>query len=145
MNIQILTPELLIQYKKSYFETLSALVISTPLPDAECRSMLQEIITQWGTIFIAMNDDSSKIIWSATVYVLRHLLRWWVYTAHIEEICVHDEYQWQWIWSQLLKGTIDYGRKQWCYKAILNCEEHNVEWYEKYGFERKEVEMKIYL
>jgi glucosamine-phosphate N-acetyltransferase len=32
-----------------------------------------------------------------------------------------------------------------CYKVILDCAEHNVKFYEKCGFLRKELQMAMYL
>jgi glucosamine-phosphate N-acetyltransferase len=145
MTIQKLTPELLIQYKKSYFETLSALVLSTPLPDSECHRVLENMYKQNSMILVVVDENDSCITWTCTICVQQKLSKWGVLAAQIEEIAVHPSCQWKWVWSKLLNAALEYSRKQWCYKAILNCEEHNAWWYEKFGFEKKEVEMKMYL
>lgn len=145
INIIQLTPELLIQFKKSYFETLTALVLSTPIPDSECHRILEIIHSQQWIILVAVNEEIQKIVWTCSIYVQQKISKWGVLSAQIEEISVHPDAQWKWIWSKLLEEALKLSRKHWCYKAILNCEEHNALRYKKFGFEQKEVEMKIYL
>ena len=145
MHIKQLTIELLIKYKKSYFETISALVLSTPLPDQECERILSKIELQKWRIFVAIDEQIEKIIWTCSIYLEQKLSKWWVISAQIQELAVHPDHQWKGIWSLLLDEAINWSRSMRCYKAILNCEEHNIWRYEKFWFEKKEVEMKMYL
>lgn len=147
MNIQILplTLDLLIQNKNSYFETLSTLVLSTPLPDHECKRILGKLHAQQWSIQVAVDGNTQRIVWTCSIYIQQKISKWGVLAAQIEEIAVHPDAQWNGIWSALLESALQYSREQWCYKAILNCEEHNIDRYKKFGFEQKEVEMKIYL
>ncbi len=42
---------------------------------------------------------------------------------------------------RVLAALLDYAREAWCYKVILDCSDQNVAFYEKCGFEKKEVQM----
>lgn len=42
---------------------------------------------------------------------------------------------------RIISALVEEARRQKCYKVILDCAEHNVEFYAKSGFERKEVQM----
>lgn len=143
MNITQLTSKLLIQHKQSYFKTLSALVLSPPLPDSECNRLLEKLSNQDGTILVAIQDEN--IVWTCSIYIQQKISKWWVLSAQIEELAVHTNHQWQWIGGKLLEKALEYSRSQGCYKAILNCEEVKTSWYQKFWFEKKGVEMKIYL
>lgn len=145
MNVQTLTPKLLIKYKKSYFESVSSLVLSPPIPDSECKRILQKIENQWWVVFVLYDDESDMLVWTWTVYTQQKLSKWWAISAHIEEICVHPDHQWKGVGTLLMKHAIQVWRDLWCYKALLNCDADNAGWYERFWFEQKEVEMKMYL
>jgi glucosamine-phosphate N-acetyltransferase len=121
------------------------LVLSTPLPDHECVRLLSALTTQQWTIFVVIDTENNVVCWTCTVYVQQKLSKWGVLSAQIEEVAVHSWYQWKWIGTVLLNTVIDFSRDQWCYKAVLNCEEHNIWRYERFGFEKKEIGMKMYL
>jgi hypothetical protein len=42
---------------------------------------------------------------------------------------------------RIISALVEEARRQKCYKIILDCSEHNVDFYAKSGFVRKEVQM----
>ena len=42
---------------------------------------------------------------------------------------------------RIISALVEEARRQQCYKIILDCSEHNVDFYAKSGFVRKEVQM----
>ena len=44
-------------------------------------------------------------------------------------------------YCRLIAALVDHAKKIGCYKVILDCSEENVAFYQKGGFERKEVQM----
>lgn len=42
---------------------------------------------------------------------------------------------------RIIGALVEEARRRQCYKIILDCAEHNVEFYAKSGFVRKEVQM----
>jgi glucosamine-phosphate N-acetyltransferase len=63
--------------------------------------------------------------------------------GHIEDVAVHPDHQGQGIGAALVEYATAEARKLGCYKAILDCAEHLVPFYEKMGYHRHEVEMRI--
>ena len=39
----------------------------------------------------------------------------------------------------------NYSKNEGCYKILLNCKENLIEFYSKFGFENKNLEMGLYL
>lgn len=46
---------------------------------------------------------------------------------------------------RIIEALTNIGRVEGCYKIILDCGEHNVQFYEKCGYKKKEVQMVQYL
>jgi glucosamine-phosphate N-acetyltransferase len=44
----------------------------------------------------------------------------------------------------LVKKCIEHAKEMNCYKIILNCNENNMIFYEKQGFQKKENQMALY-
>lgn len=42
---------------------------------------------------------------------------------------------------RIISALVEEARRRKCYKIILDCSEHNVDFYAKSGFVRKEVQM----
>ena len=89
--------------------------------------------------------EERRIVGSGTVFCERKFIRGNGIVGHIEDIVVHKDargLKLGWIIIEALKHV---GNQVGCYKVILDCEEHNVKFYEKCGFMRKEVEMVWYV
>lgn len=65
--------------------------------------------------------------------------------GHIEDVVVNSAYRTHGIGSILVKYAIQVGLENGCYKIILDCTEKNGEFYKKFGFVKKEMQMALYL
>ncbi len=63
--------------------------------------------------------------------------------AHIEEVVIHSLYRGSGYGIALMKHAINYAKLAGAYKIILDCSEDNVAFYEKCGFKRHEVSMRL--
>lgn len=54
--------------------------------------------------------------------------------GHIEDVCVHKNYQNIGIGKKLINHLIQYGKKKGCYKLILNCNDKTLPFYEKLNY-----------
>jgi glucosamine-phosphate N-acetyltransferase len=64
--------------------------------------------------------------------------------AHIEDVVVDKEYRSHGLGKLLIQDGIKIANREKCYKIILDCEEKNVGFYEKCGFEKKGIQMAKY-
>tara|TARA_Y100001970_G_C14019776_1_gene742878 strand:+ start:504 stop:947 length:444 start_codon:yes stop_codon:yes gene_type:complete len=64
--------------------------------------------------------------------------------CHIEDLVVDEKHRDKSIGKQLLLKIKEDAKKEGVYKIILNCTEELVSYYEKCGFERKNVQMSLY-
>lgn len=124
--------------KLGYVETLSALSPVT-LPHEELVKVFQERLGTWKT-FVALIDG--KVVGTASVHFERKFYRDGKYVAHIEDVAVHPDHQRKGIGGLLMQKLEQLGREKGCYKAVLDCSEQNVPFYEKLGYRRHEQQMR---
>ncbi len=63
--------------------------------------------------------------------------------AHVEDVVTRQGYESQGIGKALIKRAVDFAKENGCYKVILNCNEGNVGFYEKQGFKRHDIGMRL--
>ena len=54
--------------------------------------------------------------------------------GHIEDIVISDSYRKQGLGKQMIDHLVHIAKLSGCYKVILNCAMHNVDFYKKCGF-----------
>jgi len=64
--------------------------------------------------------------------------------GHIEDLIILDEYRNRGVGTYLLEKLLEIAKKNNCYKTILECNPDLVFFYEKFGFNKKGVEMSLY-
>jgi len=65
--------------------------------------------------------------------------------AHIEDICVDEKYRGQKYGEKLINYLVEESKKNGCYKVNLYCDESLEKFYEKSKFQKKGIQMAIYL
>lgn len=81
--------------------------------------------------FVGILD--SKIVATATL-ILEHKLRYKNKCAHIEDVCVHDDYRGRRYGHDMVKHLVNVAKEYGCYKVKLNCSNKLVSFYSKLGF-----------
>lgn len=99
-------------------------------------------------IFVVV--DGNKIVGTASVLLEAKVNRGTIGgefydVAHVEEVVVDKDWRGMGIGAILMDRCVAYARDCNAYKVILDCSEENVEFYEKCGFERYEVCMRMSL
>ena len=64
--------------------------------------------------------------------------------AHIEDICIHNEYRQYGYGKLLIKYLIEEAKKQNCYKVTLYCEDSLEGFYKSNGLEKRGIMMNKY-
>jgi glucosamine-phosphate N-acetyltransferase len=84
-----------------------------------------------------------RVVGSASLLVEEKFIHGGGLSSHIEDVAVHRDFQKQGIGAELVRFLVEEARRLGCYKVILNCREENVPFYEKTGFRRHDVGMRI--
>jgi len=91
--------------------------------------------------YVAIVDG--RVVGSASLLVEEKFIHDGGLSSHIEDVAVHKDFQKQGIGAELVRFLVQEARRLGCYKVILNCREGNVPFYEKTGFHRHDVGMRI--
>lgn len=106
-------------------------------------------LTQLQDKDILVAEDDGKIVGTVSIFYevkvnrgtteKRRLYQ----VAHIEEMVVDLEYRDKGIDKQLMDEAVKLAKTFDCYKIILDCSEDNVPFYEKCGFHKHEISMRL--
>lgn len=142
-SFQELTLENYLQYKDSIKETLSCLTTVGELSDKTFTAIIQQWIQNKHIYkpIIIVENESERVIAIGTLLIELKLIHDGGKVGHIEDIAVNDKYQGKGLGKILLEFLKNVGVLENCYKVILDCDEKNVEFYNKCGFKRCGVEM----
>lgn len=92
-------------------------------------------------IFVALIDN--KIVGSITTLIEHKFIHNGGKVCHIEDVVTRKGYENLGIGSLLVKHAIDFAILENCYKVILTCSEENVRFYERNGFHKHEIGMRL--
>jgi glucosamine-phosphate N-acetyltransferase len=149
---------------------LSVLSVLTQAPDvgaeawaAQFQAMRNESSTYY--VLVIVSRETDRIVGSGGVFLERKFLRGLGRVGHIEDIAVAPEMQGKKLGLRMIQALTHISEEVGCYKTILNCNENNIRassalgvlgkgcladvffclaFYEKCGYERREVEMVNY-
>ena len=128
--------------ERGFLETLANLteVSLTPETAKEISSKLDSN----SFVFVA-EDGNGMIVGTAMLIVTQRFIHHGGKVGYVEDVATRHGFERKGIGSALILAVTEEARKQGCYKAILDCGEHNVSFYEKQGFHRHEIEMRLSL
>src|SRR5690348_15114109 len=92
--------------------------------------------------YVAVEDDGC-VVGTASVVIEPKLIHNCGTVGHIEDVAVHPLHQGKGIGKLLTQRLLKVCRLHRCYKVILNCNEDKVGFYEKLGFRRHDVGMRM--
>ncbi len=129
--------------KKGFLETLGHLAEVSDLSKEKAEEILEKINSQNSQILVALTDDD-QVIGSLTLMLEQKFLREGKLAGHIEDVVTRKDYEGMGVASALIKKAIEIAKEKRCYKLILDCHEELIPFYKKFGFQEKEICMKIY-
>lgn len=88
--------------------------------------------------------DNFCIIATGTIIIEQKLIHNMGKVGHIEDIVVSEEYRGKKIGSIIINKLVEVATDFGCYKIILDCAEDKRIFYEKLGFETKNIQMSKY-
>jgi len=128
-------------YNTSYLNLLKQLSNSNIDYNSEKSNLFLENLNDKHIIKILINE-TNIIIGSITIIKERKIIHNYNIAAHIEDVVIHEDYRGKGLGKKLI-NIAKYECSE-CYKIILNCTEEMVYFYEKNGFQKKNVQMAIY-
>ncbi len=127
-----------------FIELLSQFrVKSTTLTTKEYSDVLERF-PENQKIFFYLNKDFS-LMGCVSILLEQKLYHECKLVCHIEDLIVDHNHQRKGIGTKLINHVLNYAETQGCYKVILNCKEELEKYYERNGFNKKEIQMSIYL
>ena len=102
-------------------------------------------ILEPNTHIYVLVDKNDILVGMGTLLIESKLIHGGSKVAHIEDVIIDNKQRGKGYGKILLDNLIKKAKKFNCYKIILNCNENNIGFYEKTGFQQKNVEMSLYL
>lgn len=124
-----------------YRNLLEQLTLVNDFTKEEFNLYLKE--TTYKKTFMMIADKD--IIGTGSVILEKKISRNFKYVGHIEDIIIDKKYRGKGYGKELILYLKQFCLTNNCYKIILNCEEKNKKFYEKYGFTNKNLEMSYYI
>ena len=128
--------------REEIFSLLSQLT-SAPLISEKSYNNIINKLDDNHNIFVYVLDN--KIVGMITLLHEQKLIHNGSKIVHIEDLVVDKEYKNRGIGRDLINYCLDKISKEEYYKIILDCSEELERFYNKFGFEKKNIQMAKYL
>lgn len=128
--------------RREIFSLLSQLT-SAPLISEKSYNNIINNLDDNHNIFVYVLDN--KIVGTITLLHEQKLIHNGSKIVHIEDLVVDKEYKNRGIGRDLINYCLDKISKEEYYKIILDCSEELERFYNKFGFEKKNIQMAKYL
>ncbi|XP_072982657.1 glucosamine 6-phosphate N-acetyltransferase [Typha latifolia] len=131
---------------KGFIDLLGQLSPCSPLSDADFLARFAELASLGDDHVILVIEDprSGRIVATGTVFVEKKFLRGCGKVGHIEDVVIDAAARGLHLGQRIVGRLVDHARASGCYKVILDCTAELRAFYEKCGFEEKNVQMARY-
>jgi glucosamine-phosphate N-acetyltransferase len=128
--------------KENYLDLISKLSETSNITNELFIKNIKKIFSM-GLIIVAyiQNNKNIEFIGTGTIIIESKISHSGKNVAHIEDIVIDPKYRNQGIGKNILNYLITYAKTHNCYKIILNCDIDKKTYYQKFGFEQKNLEM----
>jgi glucosamine-phosphate N-acetyltransferase len=132
-------------YNKNYLDLLNQLSLLNKknILYNDFNNFIEELNNK--NHIIKVIELNNKIVASGTLYIENKIIHNLGKVGHIEDIIVDINIRGKSLGKQIVKHLIHLSENNGCYKTILNCNENNINFYEKCGLIKKEYEMVKYV
>lgn len=142
-NLRLLKED---DFLNGFFDTLSNL---SEIGDINKNSeRIKEIFKELSynknfKIIVAEDKENHKIIGTATLFIEQKFIHDGGKVGHIEDVAIKKGFQNKGLGKEIIKELIEIAKEEKCYKVILDCDEKVSRFYEKIGFKRHSIMMRI--
>ena len=133
-------------FSNGFFETLSNLTDVGKIRND--LKLAKEILKRIGNdrnyrIIIAEDKQNRQVIGTATLLIEQKFIHNGGKVGHIEDVVTRKGYEGKGIGKKIIEELIKIATENECYKVILDCNEKVMEFYEKMGFRKHAIMMRI--
>lgn len=131
---------------KGFIELLQQLTVCDSVSDKEFEGRFQELSSYGGDHLVCVIEDncSGKIVATGSVFIEKKFIRNCGKVGHIEDVVVDSNARGMQLGKKIIGFLTDHAQSRGCYKVILDCSTDNKVFYEKCGFNQKEIQMVKY-
>eukprot|EP01084_Bolivina_argentea_P305886 528464_1 len=94
--------------------------------------------------FVIEDKSKNLIIGTITIIIEQKFVHGCSRVGHIEDVVTDSNYRGKGLGKLITEYAVNYAKQNGCYKVILNCNDKNVPFYARCGFEKKENQMTKY-
>ena len=134
-------------FQKGHITLLSQLTEVGEIGHEEYQEFLNYIQKRNSTHYIIVIEDidTKRIVGSGTLIIEQKLIHNLGRVGHIEDIVIDKSYRGFGLGKLIIQHLKDKADGMACYKILLNCNRENVGFYNKCGFNEKDVGMRCNL
>ncbi len=125
---------------QDFLDTLASLA-DVHLTLDQAKQIFRERLRKGIQTFVARIDD--RIVGTASLLIEEKFIHEGGCSGHIEDVAVHRDFQKQGVGAALVRHLVDQAKTAGCYKVILNCRKATAPFYERLGFRRHDMGMRI--
>ena len=142
MTVLLIREMAVIDLENGFFDALDALSPSNLAhEDAVVFFNVRRTLSRYLKTFVAV--DQSRVVGTASLLIEPKFIHSGGFVGHIEDVAVRADQQHNGIGAAMVNHILGVCRELGCYKVILDCEEHNIPFYQKLGFRLWERAMRI--
>lgn len=130
-------------YGKGFLKTLQNLTVVGEVSRALFDEIFGEISRSFGFYNIFVAEREGEVIGTITLLVERKFIHAGGRAGHIEDLSVRAGFEKRGIGTALVERAVEEAKTRGCYKVVLDCSERNAPFYEKRGFRRDGLEMRM--
>lgn len=133
-------------FSNGFFETLSNLAEVGKIRND--LNLARGILNRIGSdrnyrIIIAEDKQNRQVIGTATLLIEQKFIHNGGKAGHIEDVATREGYEGKGIGKKVIEELIKIATENGCYKVILDCNEKVIEFYEKTGFRKNAIMMRL--
>jgi glucosamine-phosphate N-acetyltransferase len=125
---------------QDFLDTLASLA-KVNLTLDQAKGVFRDRLRKGIRTFVACMDN--RIVGTASLFVEEKFIHEGGRSGHIEDVAVHQGFQKHGVGAALVRHVVEQARAAKCYKVILNCNEGTAAFYEKLGFRRHDIGMRL--
>lgn len=133
-------------YHKGYLELLGQLTTAGSVSEEQFNERFAAIQERGNDYYIVVVEDLDlgKIVATGTLFVEYKFLRGCGKVGHVEDVVVDSSRRGANLGKRIVTALLTKAKDAKCYKVTLYCKNSNLAFYEKLGFQQKEVQAAIY-
>jgi glucosamine-phosphate N-acetyltransferase len=130
-------------FGSGFLETLGNLSDTGGLSPEEARTILKTMRRAGLYHFLVAVETGGRVVGATTLLVEQKFIHGGGLVGHVEDVAVRKGHEGGGIGGSVVKEAVRMAKELGCYKVILDCKEELEPFYERMGFSRHDVGMRL--